>query len=316
MDNFYIKIHIGAEKPFYKNRPIDFYSSQSWSKILGKNGKESYEYNEFDENFLQKIRFRQLIHSQALCEYLPMKVDLELDSETLKCRLSEFKEQYKGTFDSETDWRLAIGLGQASVFETSITLHHIYGIPYIPASAVKGILRSWIIIKYFSNNGKDLKDAECNAYQNLSFCRIFGAPAKPQECKESAIREYYKNNFDKDIDAYMGDIVFFDAFPTKVPTVSVDIMNPHYQPYYNDDDAKTPPADWFNPVPIFFLTIKNTGFQFLFGIRKGRDNFKVEINGENKGNVIEFLSNELKEALTNHGIGAKTAVGYGRFKIE
>src|SRR5690606_28759234 len=36
------------------------------------------------------------------------------------------------------DWRLAVGLGEISVYETSIKLHHIYGFPYIPASTFKG----------------------------------------------------------------------------------------------------------------------------------------------------------------------------------
>ena len=40
------------------------------------------------------------------------------------------------------DWRLIVGLGNESVYDTSMTLHHVYGIPYIPASAVKGVVRS------------------------------------------------------------------------------------------------------------------------------------------------------------------------------
>jgi len=75
------------------------------------------------------------------------------------------------------DWRLILGIGHESVYETSITLHHIYGIPYIPGQAVKGATRNWIITEVFEQNEKKaLKD-------NL-FCRIFGSP------KESAIREH------------------------------------------------------------------------------------------------------------------------------
>ena len=35
--------------------------------------------------------------------------------------------------------RLAIGLGDDGVLETSITLHHTYGVPIIPGSAIKGL---------------------------------------------------------------------------------------------------------------------------------------------------------------------------------
>ena len=42
--------------------------------------------------------------------------------------------------------RLIVGLGAASVYETSMTLHHIYGIPYLPGSAIKGVTRSYRIL--------------------------------------------------------------------------------------------------------------------------------------------------------------------------
>lgn len=35
--------------------------------------------------------------------------------------------------------RMAVGLGDESVLETSVTLHRTYGVPYIPGSALKGL---------------------------------------------------------------------------------------------------------------------------------------------------------------------------------
>jgi len=43
------------------------------------------------------------------------------------------------------DWRLIVGLGNESIYETSMTLHHIYGFPYIPGSAIKGVTRNYYI---------------------------------------------------------------------------------------------------------------------------------------------------------------------------
>ncbi len=173
------------------------------------------------------------------------------------------------------DWRLALGLGDASVYETSITLHHIYGIPYIPASAIKGVVRSWIITEFFEVN-------ETKALENPIFKKWFGTT-------DGA-----------------GKVIFFDAFPTSAPTIDADIMNPHYQPYYSESpkDAKTPPADYHNPVPVFFLTVKDCSFQFLIGTKEESNVFTDVI--ENK-NIIDWLT----DALQKHGIGAKTAVGYG-----
>ena len=88
------------------------------------------------------------------------------------------------SFKLATDWRMALGLGNESVYETSITLHHIYGIPYIPASAIKGVVRSWIITNCFADEASSenpLKGAEERSLSNELFCYIFGSP------KESAI---------------------------------------------------------------------------------------------------------------------------------
>lgn len=42
-------------------------------------------------------------------------------------------------------WRLVLGLGLPSPFETGIALHHVYGVPVIPGSALKGLARDWAV---------------------------------------------------------------------------------------------------------------------------------------------------------------------------
>lgn len=196
------------------------------------------------------------------------------------------------------DWRLILGIGHESVYEVSITLHHIYGIPYIPGQAVKGITRSWIITEVFAQDERE-------ALKDKLFCRIFGSP------KESAIGEH------------QGSVMFFDAFPTTVPKLEVDIMNPHYGDYYQGNE---PPADYLNPIPIPFLTVSSTPFEFIIGVQKvlkitelSTEEQKSRIISEcqalTAGATLPELALEwLKRALTEHGIGAKTAVGYGYFK--
>src|SRR6266702_2303534 len=46
-------------------------------------------------------------------------------------------------FDLTLDWRMVVGLGGETVLETDLTLHHLYGIPYIPGSALKGLTRAY-----------------------------------------------------------------------------------------------------------------------------------------------------------------------------
>ena len=100
-------------------------------------------------------------------------------------------------------------------------------------------------------------------------------------------------------------------FPISIPSIEPDVMNPHYQPYYGESpqNAKTPPADYHNPIPVFFLTVKDCAFQFMIGVRAEREKsnetmFDLKLDSKN-------IEGWLIEALTQRGIGAKTAVGYG-----
>jgi CRISPR-associated protein Cmr6 len=207
----------------------------------------------------------------------------------------------KDKFQSITfhpDWRLVVGIGNESVYEISMTLHPIYGIPYIPGQAVKGVTRSWVIAEAFGNNEKE-------ALKDELFCNIFGSP------KESALGEY------------QGSVIFFDAFPIGKITLELDIMNPHYGDYYQ---GKTPPADYLKPNPIPFLTVgKDTEFKFFIGMKKIVDETKI-LNNVKSSPILKMavLSQDswllkialtlTKRALSDNGIGAKTAVGYGYMK--
>ncbi|MEO1927844.1 MAG: type III-B CRISPR module RAMP protein Cmr6 [Nautiliaceae bacterium] len=177
----------------------------------------------------------------------------------------------------KTDEKLIIGLGSASVYETSLTLHHIYGVPYIPGSAVKGSFRSYLIEKYCANDEE--------ATKKEWFIDIFGS-------EES-----------------QGKVIFFDAFPIEDLKIFKDIINPHYQDYYSDDKNKIYPTDDQSPVPIPFLVVEGK-FKFVFGIK---EDFEVNIKG-NKKNVLKFVKEYLECSLKEFGIGAKTAVGYGYFE--
>lgn len=184
---------------------------------------------------------------------------------------------------AETKPKLIIGLGSESVYEISLTLHHVYCVPYIPGSALKGSFRSFIIKKYFENNEKE-------ALTDAKFRSIFGGNEQ-QEKQES--------NSEK------GNVVFFDSFPEGSVAVVADILTPHYNNYYQHQN---PPTDTENPNPVSFLSVEGK-FRIFIGIKENCDSI---LFGKPKK---EFLKEELKEMLENFGVGAKTAVGYGYFKI-
>lgn len=210
--------------------------------------------------------------------------------------IKRFNLKFSEDLVLKPEWRMVVGLGNESVYETSMTLHHIYGIPYIPGSAIKGVVRSHIITEEFEKDkmdSLDLKNAEKRALQDPGFCDIFGCP---------------KNSFYNE--SRQGKIIFFDSLPLSEPQIKPDVMNPHYGPYYSESSGKIPPADYHNPNPIFFLTVEETEFEFIIGI-KVRDNNRIE-QGKFSGEYpLSIAQKCLKEALSEHGIGAKTAVGYG-----
>ena len=132
--------------------------------------------------------------------------------------------------DATVDWRLIVGLGSDHVQETNMTLHHIYGIPYIPGSAVKGVLRHWWL-------QEDFEDKEDKALNDENFLALFGGPK------------------------LRGRVQFLDAYPNSNVHFATDIMNPHYPNYYGGTES---PTDSQNPVPINFLTVEQTTFRFAF----------------------------------------------------
>ena len=199
-------------------------------------------------------------------------------------------------FCLKPDWRLIVGLGSESVYETSITLHHIYGFPYIPGQSVKGVIRNYVINEYFSEEfDKATKDSNYNidneVEKNECFRFIFGSQKQ------------------------RGKVIFFDALPVTKPIIEQDVMTPHYGDYYSDNDSKQPPADYLSPTPIPFLTVKDKSFVFNFGIKKQEFKEltqKSKLADEMKEiGILEFIEKIAVQALSNYGIGAKTAVGYG-----
>ena len=238
-------------------------------KLLDSNLLKEIEINKF--NFNLKLN-KFAIYNNDLTKFVFDKNIEKFDfsnykeiSDNYRDKLKELYPNLK-TFKLKTSYRLLIG-SEESIYETSIRLHHIYGIPFIPASAIKGVVRSYIISEKFGNKEEDaLKDDE--------FVKVFGS----QESE--------------------GKVTFFDAFPTSKPTIKVDIMNPHYGDYYSDKKNKVAPTDTMKLNPINFLTVENTTFEFFIASRDEIDKQCISL---------------FEKALKNHGIGGKTAVGYGYF---
>jgi CRISPR-associated protein Cmr6 len=99
-----------------------------------------------------------------------------------------------------------------------------------------------------------------------------------------------------------GGLCFLDAVPIAPAKVEADVLTPHYAAWSPED----PPGDWRSPVPVPFL-VTAEGLQLLFTVLPC---------GPLESGDLALVETWLTEALEWAGAGAKTAVGYGRFRLQ
>lgn len=128
------------------------------------------------------------------------------------------------------------GLGREHPVENGFAWHPTLGVPYLPGSSVKGMVRAWA--ERWLDSKPDSDDIN----------RIFGP---------------------KQGHLHVGSVIFLDALPTGPVQLKADVMTPHYGPYYQDESGQTPPADWHPPTPIPFLAVARDQ-SFLFGVMPRR----------------------------------------------
>lgn len=294
--------------PKYKNLPERFLPDNALL-LLSKFIQMMEQSKNDGFNFLKIQRVKDNVHRNLKKPEIKNNINKKLS--LLNKRMHVFSKKYQLT----TSNRLVVGLGSTSVLESSIKLHHIYGVPYIPSSAIKGVLRAYkiwelsdwnlelfkafefaISLVYekckspdteFSKKLNEINSKELNSEQRVLI-----------EKKDEIIKK--KNELFNFLSIFgsqsvKGSLIVFDAFPEIFKGFDIDIMNPHYPEYYQGNE---PPADWQNPTPIKFLAIpKGTQFNFYFL------------------NPYKHLETDLRNALSVVGIGAKTSLGYGVFSV-
>ena len=159
--------------------------------------------------------------------------------------------------------RFVTGMGREHPLENGFAWHHTLGVPYLPGSSLKGMLRAWL--------------EEINGPRSW-----LGGPG----CA--------------------GRLILLDMLPVQPPQLVVDVMTPHYGPYYQTGEV---PGDWHSPKPIPFLVVES-GCTWQLGM--------LSTAGSRELDATHFdrLVENLLEGIEISGVGAKTAVGYGRFERD
>ncbi|CAH8247886.1 type III-B CRISPR module RAMP protein Cmr6 [Paenibacillus melissococcoides] len=207
------------------------------------------------------------------------KTTIETILKSLRNRMERFAQQFPSgipPLQYEPADKLLLGIGALSPYSNILlmTLHPVYGIPYIPSSSLKGAVRHcWIQERHEGSESEALKDA--------LFVKCFGTGAENE-------------------DAVAGKLIFFDAFPAPSYTIVLDVQTPHFKGYY-ETKGEEQPTDAISPVPIFIPAVTKTKFTIFIGSAEG-------LLAEQE---ISEVRKMVEKTLSEYGLGAKTALGYG-----
>jgi len=196
----------------------------------------------------------------------------------------------------QLEGRLAINLADSLIQNAGICLDRLFGLPYIPGSAVKGACRHAAL--------EELKTAEGAQKEAVftQFRAVFGTADNDFSKGDLKPLRHLLGQSSED---QKGAISFLPAYPVNDAKVVVDLTNVHYPDYYQR--GRTEDQSRENPRPNPFPAVE-IGAQFAFCL---------VLNGVNEDkNLLEVAKRWLESALTIRGLGAKTAAGYGWFSIR
>lgn len=173
--------------------------------------------------------------------------------------------------------RLFIGLTGGGMLETGCAISHSYGMPYIPGSSVKGVVRAHVGQSTFADQHPEVVN------------ELFGAAADPEQGH---------------LDGLAGLVVFHDAWwvpnVEEAPTPFVEeIVTSHHLEYYGQE-GRVDASDLDSPIPNAQIAVRG---HFLF-VLEGEPAWR------------DLAAQMLLAALSERGIGAKTRSGYGLFDPE
>jgi CRISPR-associated protein Cmr6 len=205
------------------------------------------------------------------------------------------------------------GLGNEHPLENGFAFLNPYGLPYLPGSGVKGVLRA------------TAKELACGQWDTKDWNH---AEAKRHEVND----KQGKRMFDaSDLDVLFGSealnsenhlrgvLSFWDVIPQiEGNSLMIEIMTPHQSHYYQQREAagSTSPHDSGSPNPISFLTVPpKSSFAFHVVCDTARlQDLAPDLAYQERWKAL--LTAAFEHAFAWLGFGAKTSVGYGAMESE
>jgi len=212
---------------------------------------------------------------------------------------------------------LVIGLGNEHPTEKGFRFDWTLGIPVVPATSIKGVVRlAWLVDRL-----NEKPEAEARRFWDEISGRWKKGRRDGDKPAESILPKEAKQLFgsgeivrpDEQKNS-RGKVVFFDALPATLPRLKAEIMNCHYPDYLNkkpgDREFRGPTEDQ-DPNPQKFWAVDDSDDQrkslnFVFRILVHRS---ITDDPDSRSR----LERAIEGALREHGLGAKTSIGHGRF---
>lgn len=212
------------------------------------------------------------------------------------------------------------GLGNEHPLENGFSFLNPYGLPYLPGSGIKGVVRqaarelasgAWGDTHGWDATIPSPLTKKLGLGEGLSVTDLlFGREARAGENEH-----------------LQGALSFWDAIPQLPPadprkpgqiSLQVEIMTPHQGHYYQQKSAmgSSMPHDSGSPIPISFLTLP-PGTRFAFHVQCDLNRLTRLAPELNQGDRWRALIQAaFDHAFAWLGFGAKTAVGYGQMRED
>ncbi len=248
---------------------------------------------------------------QSRTEFLSQACRLPADGKGRAARI-EFLEQTlpkarpSVTFRARLQSRLIVNQARGVIENAGLCLDPHFGVPFIPGSALKGVARAAALI--------EVKEGQASLAEVLA---VFGwAPAGKEDL---ALLEGARAARDARENAFAGTVSFLPSYPATEARLVLDIVTCHYRAYYQGTDPNRTCSDTEAPVPNAFPAVES-GCEFAFAVascgaarlQTARKWFDLPATFD----PLAAAERWLRLAISDHGVGAKTAAGYGWFAAQ
>ncbi len=239
---------------------------------------------------------------QCACRKLADDVEIIRENHVRHWRkLLAADETSRRTLTARLEARLALNLSGGVIQNAGICLDPLFGAPYIPGSAVKGVCRKVALGKLLDGTlDFDLfvdlfgvAESDFKPKGDLADFRDRLPPAPATGKQPDGINK-------------KGSVVFLPAFPQSDAPIAVDLTTVHFPDYYRTGKESDLASE--RPQPNPFPVVKE-GTEYVFAVALNG----MTQDGDRRALLLDTAMGLLHEAVENAGIGAKTAAGYGWF---